>query len=135
MEIPRIISVDDHVIEPAHVWQDYLPAAFRDAGPRLTRVKGRLRFEPRHMAFREDPEGYWADCWLYAGLLFPVTGGFAAVSFPREAPRRRPRTTGTPGTGSSVATPSSLTRPRSSHCGTWRTARTSKTSSISPRKI
>ena len=57
MEIPRIISVDDHVIEPAHVWQDYLPAAFRDAGPRLVRVKGRLRFEPRHMAFRETPTG------------------------------------------------------------------------------
>ena len=74
MEIPRIISVDDHVIEPAHVWQDYLPAAFREAGPRQVRVKGRLRFEPRHMAFREDPDGYWADCWSYAGILFPVTG-------------------------------------------------------------
>ena len=89
MEIPRIISVDNHVIEPAHVWQQYLPAAFRDAGPRLIRVKGRLRFEPRHMAFREDPDGYWADCWSYAGLLFPVTGGFAAVSFPREAAHNR----------------------------------------------
>ena len=84
MEIPRIISVDNHVIEPAHVWQDYLPDAFRDAGPRLTRVKGRLRFEPRHMAFREDADGYWADCWSFAGELFPVTGGFAAVSFPRD---------------------------------------------------
>jgi predicted TIM-barrel fold metal-dependent hydrolase len=89
MEIPRIISVDDHVIEPAHVWQDYLPAAFRDAGPRLIRVKGRLRFEPRHMAFREDQDGYWADCWSYAGILFPVTGGFAAVSFPRDQAHNR----------------------------------------------
>src|SRR5260370_41748685 len=89
MEIPRIISVDDHVIEPAHVWQDYLPATFRDSGPRLTRVKGRLRFEPRHMAFREDPDGYWADCWSYAGLLFPVTGGFAAGELP-PAPAPHP---------------------------------------------
>ena len=89
MEIPRIISVDDHVIEPAHVWQDYLPAAFRDRGPRLTRVKGRLRFEPRHMAFREQEDGYWADCWSFGGMLFPVTGGFAAVSFPREAAHNR----------------------------------------------
>ncbi len=89
MEIPRIISVDDHVIEPAHVWQEYLPAAFRDAGPRLVRVRGRLRFEPRHMAFREDPDGYWADCWSFGGLLFPVTGGFAAVSFPRDQAHNR----------------------------------------------
>jgi len=89
MEIPRIISVDDHVIEPAHVWQDYLPEAFRDRGPRLTRVKGRLRFEPRHMAFREDTDGYWADCWSFGGILFPVTGGFAAVSFPRDQAHNR----------------------------------------------
>jgi hypothetical protein len=89
MEIPRIISVDDHVIEPAHVWQEYLPASFGEAGPRLIRVKGRLFFEPRHMAFREDPDGYWADCWSYAGMLFPVTGGFAAVSFPRDQAHNR----------------------------------------------
>src|SRR5271169_2159421 len=89
MEIPRIISVDDHVIEPAHVWQEYLPAAFRDRGPRLTRVKGRLRFEPRHMAFREQEDGYWADCWSFGGMLFPVTGGFAAVSFPRDQAHNR----------------------------------------------
>src|SRR5699024_11880947 len=24
-ELPKIISVDDHVVEPAHVWQEYLP--------------------------------------------------------------------------------------------------------------
>ena len=29
-EIPRIVSVDDHVIEPPHVWQDRLPAKYRD---------------------------------------------------------------------------------------------------------
>jgi len=30
-----LISVDDHVIEPGHVWQDRLPTAFRERGPRL----------------------------------------------------------------------------------------------------
>ena len=63
------------------------PSATPDPGS--LRVKGRLRFEPRHMAFREDPDGYWADCWSYAGLLFPVTGGFAAVSFPRDQAHNR----------------------------------------------
>jgi len=36
-EIPRIISVDDHVIEPPHVWQARLPAKFRENGPRVAR--------------------------------------------------------------------------------------------------
>lgn len=34
-DIPRIISVDDHVVEPAHLWQDRLPARFKDEGPRV----------------------------------------------------------------------------------------------------
>jgi len=33
--IPKIISVDDHVIEPANVWQDRLPERFKSVGPRL----------------------------------------------------------------------------------------------------
>ena len=24
-ELPKIISVDDHVVEPAHVWETWLP--------------------------------------------------------------------------------------------------------------
>ena len=36
-ELPKIISVDDHVIEPATVWSDRLPAKYRDIGPRIER--------------------------------------------------------------------------------------------------
>ena len=28
--IPKIISVDDHVVEPAHTWERWLPAKYRD---------------------------------------------------------------------------------------------------------
>ena len=35
--IPKIISVDDHVVEPAHVWDRWLPAKYRDRGPRVER--------------------------------------------------------------------------------------------------
>ena len=31
--IPKIISVDDHVVEPAHLWQTWLPEKYRAAGP------------------------------------------------------------------------------------------------------
>ena len=34
MELPKIISVDDHVVEPPHVWQTWLPEKHRAAGPR-----------------------------------------------------------------------------------------------------
>ena len=36
-ELPKIISVDDHVVEPPHVWQEYLPARFKADGPRVER--------------------------------------------------------------------------------------------------
>ena len=35
--IPMIVSVDDHVVEPPHVWQQWLPAKYREAGPRVER--------------------------------------------------------------------------------------------------
>ena len=35
VELPKIISVDDHVVEPAHVWQTYLPEKYRARGPRV----------------------------------------------------------------------------------------------------
>ena len=34
-ELPKIISVDDHVVEPAHVWNTWLPERFRESGPRV----------------------------------------------------------------------------------------------------
>ena len=34
-EMPWIISVDDHVVEPPHLWQDRLPEKYKDVGPRI----------------------------------------------------------------------------------------------------
>ena len=31
-ELPKIISVDDHVIEPPHVWSDRLPSKYAGVG-------------------------------------------------------------------------------------------------------
>ena len=30
--LPKIISVDDHVVEPPHLWQTWLPERFRERG-------------------------------------------------------------------------------------------------------
>ena len=37
-EFPKIISVDDHVVEPANVWVDRLPSKYLDIGPRIVRA-------------------------------------------------------------------------------------------------
>ena len=41
MAIPRLISPDDHIQEPAHVWETRLPARLRDRGPPIERLQGR----------------------------------------------------------------------------------------------
>ena len=33
--IPRIISVDDHLVEPPHMFQERLPQKYKDIGPRI----------------------------------------------------------------------------------------------------
>ena len=54
--IPRIVSVDDHVVEPPDVWSTRLPARFRDRGPRVVRERGRMA-EEAFGGWRPDPEG------------------------------------------------------------------------------
>ena len=44
VEIPRIISVDDHVVEPPELWTERLPAKYRDRGPRVVREKTKFDF-------------------------------------------------------------------------------------------
>ncbi len=35
----RPVSVDDHIIEPPHLWQSRLPAAYRDRGPQVVEME------------------------------------------------------------------------------------------------
>jgi predicted TIM-barrel fold metal-dependent hydrolase len=37
----RLMSADDHVIEPPHLWVDRVPSKYRDACPRIVEVDGR----------------------------------------------------------------------------------------------
>jgi predicted TIM-barrel fold metal-dependent hydrolase len=37
----RLMSADDHMIEPAHLWVERVPAQFRDRCPRIVEVDGR----------------------------------------------------------------------------------------------
>ena len=78
MQIPRIISVDDHVLEPPDLWQKRLAARFREQGPRVLRQR-RARTS---QGWVESPEGTWCDVWHYADLVSPLLMLSAAVGFP-----------------------------------------------------
>ena len=85
-ELPKIISVDDHVVEPPHLWQTWLPAKFREQGPRVER---RGIGEMQHIgggAYRQtfDPDGPQADCWIYEDLVYIHKRHVAAVGFDRD---------------------------------------------------
>ena len=45
IEIPKIISVDDHVVEPPDLWVERLPAKYKDRGPRVERDRAISHFE------------------------------------------------------------------------------------------
>ena len=78
-DLPKIISVDDHVLEPPNVWTDRLPAAAKERGPRIVRKRGRQTWSAGKSTFIEDdgPGSRWTDIWLYDDLVWPHTAGFA----------------------------------------------------------
>jgi predicted TIM-barrel fold metal-dependent hydrolase len=82
-EIPRIISVDDHVVEPPDLWTSRLPSECRDRGPRIVREKGTFSFDNERggPAWKPDDDGDWADVWYYDGITSPLLKLSAAVGF------------------------------------------------------
>jgi predicted TIM-barrel fold metal-dependent hydrolase len=87
-EFPKIISVDDHVIEPPDVWRDRLPSKYHDVGPRIVRAPlGEMTFVGGKFAPQMGTEGPPCDWWLYEDLKRPLTRLDAAVGFAREEVR------------------------------------------------
>src|SRR5438477_4019403 len=84
-ELPKIVSVDDHVVEPAHVWTDRLPAKYRDVGPRVVRAPlGEMTFVGGKFSFAPGDDGPMCDWWFYEDLRWPQTRLSAAAGFPRD---------------------------------------------------
>ncbi len=85
-ELPMIVSVDDHLVEPADLWQRWLPERFRDRGPRVERLGissmdfiGGTRYDIKYS--QDAPP---ADCWIYEDLVLPHKRHVAAVGFDRD---------------------------------------------------
>src|SRR5437879_2074359 len=77
-KIPRIISVDDHVVEPPDLWSNRLPKKYLDRGPRIKREKGKMG-GPSGFQWIEADDGEWADVWYYDDLVAPFSRLSAAV--------------------------------------------------------
>ena len=94
VELPRIISVDDHVVEPAHVWQSWLPERFRAEGPRVERRGiGDMKHIGGGVYEQEfDPDGRPADCWVFGDLVYIHKRHVAAVGYSRDDMTMTPMT-------------------------------------------
>ncbi len=68
----KIVSVDDHIIEPPGLWVERLPDRYKGDGPRVVR----------------QADG--TDSWLYGGKLTPVTRLSAVAGVPQENWEERP---------------------------------------------
>ena len=70
-ELPKIISVDDHVVEPAHLWQDRLPARMREQGPRIERARWGDIVLGAGASYKQEmtDDGRWGDYWMYEDRL------------------------------------------------------------------
>jgi predicted TIM-barrel fold metal-dependent hydrolase len=79
--VPRLISVDDHVVEPPDLWWSRLPAKRREQGPHVRRERGVLR-DPRKGPWDVGADGgVWADVWYYDDMVHPLLRGLAQSGF------------------------------------------------------
>jgi predicted TIM-barrel fold metal-dependent hydrolase len=81
MTIPKIVSVDDHVVEPAHVWQTWLPEKHREKGPHVERKRWApfVHHPGAKYTNTEDPDGEWGDAWYFEDRLIYVQKKFVAI--------------------------------------------------------
>ncbi|MBX6390833.1 MAG: amidohydrolase [Frankia sp.] len=90
-DMPKIISVDDHILEPRDLWQKELPAAMRDRGPKVVREKVKLHFSGGHYGFERNAEdGRWCDLWVYDDLVYPTGLLHASAGVPANEVKNLP---------------------------------------------
>ncbi len=84
-DLPRIISVDDHIVEPPDLWQNHLPEKYRARGPRIERDTAEFIFEGGVFSYEKGTDdGVACDWWLYDDLVYPMPRLAACAGRPRE---------------------------------------------------
>jgi predicted TIM-barrel fold metal-dependent hydrolase len=85
VDVPWIVSVDDHVIEPPSLWTSRLPAKYRESGPRVQRLPaGELALAGARYVERPGTDGPLVDYWVYEDLYQSLKRAVAASGRPRD---------------------------------------------------
>ena len=89
MDLPKIISVDDHLVEPPTLWSDRLPESRRHLGPHIEKKHGILTREGGKVRVVESDSATakWCDVWVYDDMYWPFTVGYANVGHARDTRR------------------------------------------------
>jgi predicted TIM-barrel fold metal-dependent hydrolase len=81
-EIPPIVDLDAHVVEPPHVWTSRLPARYRDVGPRVLQLPAGT---PKLVGagYVEEPgtDGPPVAWWFYEDQRISLKRTIAAAGF------------------------------------------------------
>ncbi len=85
-ELPWIVSVDDHVVEPPTVWTDRLPARDRERGPHVVQDTCLTTNDPQtlRVSYAKGGEGPVVDWWVYEDLVKVVPKVVACAGYPVE---------------------------------------------------
>ena len=75
-EIPRIISVDDHIQEPPDIWTKRLPRKYEDVGPRVERE------QIEYTSTDGDHATMWGDVWYYESQRYELINQANAADSP-----------------------------------------------------
>lgn len=85
VDVPWIVSVDDHVIEPPTLWTSRLPSRVRDNGPRVERLPaGELRLSGARYVEQPGTDGPLVDYWVYEDLYQSLKRAVAASGRDRD---------------------------------------------------
>ena len=102
-DIPWIVSLDDHIVEPPDLWSSRLPAKYQDVGPRIVLAPPGTPVLVGG-GYREAPgtEGDPVAWWFYEDLQYSVKRLIAAAGYPptRSASTASPTTRCVPVAGS-----------------------------------
>ncbi|MFI6584530.1 amidohydrolase family protein [Embleya sp. NPDC050493] len=83
-ELPLVVSVDDHVVEPPDLWTRRLPARHRDRGPRVVRATCRTEYVTANsVKYHFGGDGPRTDWWAYEDLRKPIPQVMACVGIDR----------------------------------------------------
>ena len=84
-QIPWIVDLDAHVVEPPDVWSNRLPTHLRDAGPHIAYMPGGVpRLEGASYVESPGTDGPLVAWWCYEDHRASVKRTIAAAGFPAE---------------------------------------------------